>query len=202
MYSVAGEEAGLLFLPMTLTIFAASSLAPRLVARFGSRQVITTGMITATVGLGLLRGVAPQAGYLATVLPGALLTALGMGLSLVPATIVAMQGLPASQSGLGSGLLNTSRLMGGALGLAILSTIADARTKADTAAGAAHSLTSGFDLAFAVGAGFCLAGALVAGLMLRRAPREEAAGLEAGGEVGASAALNRAEAEEGQALAA
>jgi hypothetical protein len=90
-----------------------------------------------------------------------------MGFSLVPATIVAMQCLPASQSGIGSGLLNTSRLMGGALGLAILSTIADAQTRADASAGAARALSNGFDLAFGVGAAFVLAGAIVAGLRLR-----------------------------------
>jgi MFS family permease len=159
---------GLLFLPMTLSIFAASTLAPRLVARFGAKRVITTGMATATLGMALLTGVAPHAGYLGVVLPGALLSALGMGLSLVPATIVAMQGLPASRAGLGSGLLNTSRLMGGALGLAVLSTIADAQTRRDVGTGFGHALTSGFDLAFAVGAGFCLVGALVAGLLLRQ----------------------------------
>ena len=166
-------ETGLLFLPMTLSIFAASKLAPRLLARFAARRVITTGMLTATLGMGLLTGVAPHAGYLTTVLPGATLAALGMGLSLVPATIVAMQGLAPSESGLGSGLLNTSRLIGGALGLAILSTIADAQTRHDVAGGFAGSLTSGFDLAFAVGAGFCLAGAALAGLLLRSAPRSE-----------------------------
>ncbi len=161
---------GLLFLPMTVSIGTASTLAPKLVARFGAKPVITTGMGTATVGLLLLTGISPHESYIAAVLPGAVLTALGMGLSLVPATIVAMQGLPSSQSGLGSGLLNTSRLMGGALGLAILSTIADSRTRSDAASGFAHSLTSGFDLAFLVGAGFCLLGALVAALLLR-APR-------------------------------
>jgi hypothetical protein len=114
--------------------------------------------------------VAPGGSYLPNVLPGALLSALGMGLSLVPATIVAMQGLPPSESGLGSGLLNTSRLMGGALGLAVLSTIADAQTRGEGSVSAARALTDGFDLAFAVGAVFCVLGALVAGLFLRRAP--------------------------------
>jgi EmrB/QacA subfamily drug resistance transporter len=188
-------EAGLSFLPMTLSIFAASTLAPKLVARFGPRVVITAGMLGATIGMSLLVGVSPGGSYFADVLPGAMLSAIGMGFSLVPATIVAMQCLPASQSGIGSGLLNTSRLMGGALGLAVLSTIADAQTRADASAGAAHALTSGFDLAFAVGAFFALAGALLAALRLRGGrPRPELAAVPSSETI--------AEAEEGEALAA
>lgn len=160
-------QAGLAFLPMTLSIFAASSLAPRLVARFGPRWVITAGMLTATVGMVLLTGVAPGGTYLGTVLAGGLLSALGMGFSLVPSTIVAMRGVAGSQSGLGSGLLNTSRLMGGALGLAVLSTLAATQTRSELGVSATRALTDGFDLAFAVGALFCLAGAAVAALLLR-----------------------------------
>ena len=161
---------GISFLPMTLSIFVASTLAPKLVNRFGTRPVIATGMLTATVGLALLTGIAPGDGYFASVFPGATLSAIGMGMSLVPATIVAMQGLPADLSGLGSGLLNTSRLMGGALGLAVLSTIAASHTRSDAADGAARALTNGFDLAYAVGAGFTLMGALAAITLLRRTP--------------------------------
>jgi EmrB/QacA subfamily drug resistance transporter len=172
-------EAGLAFLPMTLSIFVASTLAPRLVARFGARAVITSGMLCATAGMLLLSGIAPGDSYVAAVLPGALLSAIGMGCSLVPATIVSMQGLDGSDSGLGSGLLNTSRLIGGALGLAILSTIAASQTRGEVSAGAAHSLTSGFDLAFAVGSTFSFAGAIAAVLLLRnrvaRAPAAAAA---------------------------
>ncbi len=168
-------ETGVAFLPMTLSIFAASTFAPRLVARWGARRVVTGGMACAAVGMALLTGVAPGGSYASSVLPGATLSALGMGLSLVPATIVAMQGLRGSQSGLGSGLLNTSRLVGGALGLAVLSTIADSRTSAQAAAGVARALSDGFDLAFLVGAAFCVAGALLAALLLReRTPRAEA----------------------------
>jgi EmrB/QacA subfamily drug resistance transporter len=160
-------EAGLSFLPMTGSIFVAATLAPKLVARLGPRTVITAGMTLATVGMVLLVGIAPGDSYFASVLPGAMLSAVGMGFSLVPATIVAMQCLPPQQSGVGSGLLNTSRLMGGALGLAILSTIADARTHADASAGFAHALSSGFDRAFAVGAAISLVGAVVAAVWLR-----------------------------------
>jgi len=161
---------GISFLPMTLSIFAASTLAPKLVNRFGPRRVIATGMLTATAGLLLLTGIAPGGSYFAAVFPGATLSAIGMGMSLVPSTIVAMQGLPSDQSGLGSGLLNTSRLMGGALGLAVLSTIAASHTRSDVADGAARALTNGFDLAYAVGAGFTLAGALAAVTLLRPTP--------------------------------
>jgi len=187
-------EAGLCFLPMTLSIFAASTLAPKLVGRLGPRTVITGGMSVATVGMLLLVGVAPGGTYFADVLPGALLAAIGMGFSLVPATIVAMQCLPTSQSGIGSGLLNTSRLMGGALGLAILSTIADSRTRADASAGFAHALTNGFDLAFGVGAVFALVGAVVAGVWLRN-PAPTAERVEVSAET-------KAEIEESEALAA
>jgi EmrB/QacA subfamily drug resistance transporter len=165
-------EAGLAFLPMTMSIFVSSTLAPRLVGRFGPRRVITAGMLSSTAGMLLLSGVAPGGTYPTTVLPGALLTSLGMGFSLVPATIVAMQGLSSSQSGLGSGLLNTSRLMGGALGLAVLSTIAAAHTRGEIGVSAPRALADGFDLAFGVGALFCILGAAVAALLLRRPPSE------------------------------
>jgi EmrB/QacA subfamily drug resistance transporter len=160
-------EAGLGFLPMTLSIFAGSSLAPRVVARFGSRPVIVTALLSMTVGMILLTGIGPGGTYVGTVLAGALLTALGMGFSLVPSTIVAMQGVPGSQSGLASGLLNTSRLMGGALGLAILSTIAASTTHGAVALGGARALTNGFDRAFTVAAGFALVGAVVGAVALR-----------------------------------
>ena len=185
-------EAGVAFLPMTLSIFVASTQAPRLVGWLGARRVITAGMLCSSAGIALLIGVSPHDSYLPSVLPGAMLSAVGMGLSLVPATIVAMQSLAPSQSGMGSGLLNTSRLMGGALGLAVLSTIADARTRGDLAAGAAHALTSGFDLAFGVGAVFTLVGALLAAVLLRPGSRGAAT----------TVAVGAVEDEEREALAA
>jgi EmrB/QacA subfamily drug resistance transporter len=172
-------EAGLGFLPMTLSIFAASTLAPRIVARFGPRSVITTGMLTSAAGMMLLSGVTPGGTYVQTVLLGAVLSALGMGLTLVPATIVAMQGVAGAQSGVASGLLNTSRLVGGALGLAVLSTIAAGQ--AGDAGGGAVAATNGFGLAYHVAALIALAGAAIAGFLLRepsdpeviRVPRSE-----------------------------
>lgn len=160
-------EAGLGFLPMTLSIFLGSTLAPRIVARFGPRRVISVGMAAAALGALLLTGLSPGGTYLNAVAAGAVIGALGMGFSLVPATIAAMQGVPSSDSGLASGLLNTSRLMGGALGLAVLSTIADSVSRGSIGAGPAQAMTDGFGVAFTVGAGLCLAGALIAGWLLR-----------------------------------
>jgi EmrB/QacA subfamily drug resistance transporter len=164
-------ETGLAFLPMTLGIVLASALAPRLVARIGVRSVISLGMLTSAAGLALLSEVHPHASYFAVVLPGGVLGAVGMGFSLVPATIAAVSGVPGEQSGLAAGLINTSRLIGGALGLAFLSTIADSRTHAQLAAGIAstRALSDGYQLAFGAGALLCLGGALAATILLRGA---------------------------------
>jgi EmrB/QacA subfamily drug resistance transporter len=162
-------ETGFAFLPMTLAIITAASLAPRLVARVGVRRLIAAGMAITAAGLALLSGVTPGSSYFTYVLLGGLLAAIGMGLSMVPATIVAVQGVPAHQSGLASGLVNTSRLMGGALGLAVLSTIAAARTHAELLSGVASqtATTHGYELAFRVGALMALAGAVSAAALLR-----------------------------------
>jgi EmrB/QacA subfamily drug resistance transporter len=167
-------QTGLRFLPMTLAIVATATIAPRLVAAFGERRLLTVGMLCAAVGLYLLTDVRSGGSYTANVLPGGLLAAMGLGLSLVPATIAAVAGVPAKESGLASGMLNTSRLIGGALGLAVLSTIAASRTRADLLAGATgpSALSGGFRVAFAVAAGFSVLGALAA-LVLLRAQRPE-----------------------------
>jgi EmrB/QacA subfamily drug resistance transporter len=164
-------EAGLGFLPMTLSIFTASTFAPRVVARFGTRRVITVGMLGSAAGMIVLTGVTPGGTYLNTVLLGAVLSAVGVGLTLVPATIVAMEGVDKSLSGAASGLLNTSRLVGGALGLAVLSTIAASRTNGLVGSeGLASATTSGFQLAYVVAAAFAVVGAVVAGFGLREPP--------------------------------
>jgi EmrB/QacA subfamily drug resistance transporter len=170
-------QAGLSFLPITLSVFTGSTLAPRLLARFGLRTALSAGMLTASAGLLLLTGVTPNGSYVSHVLPGGILCGIGMGVSLVSATIAAVQGVPGSQSGLASGLLNTSRLVGGALGLAVLSTLAADQTHSDVGIGTLAAVTDGFSLAFTVGAAFCLAGAAVAALLLR--PAAAVAGVEA-----------------------
>jgi len=165
-------QAGLAFVPMTLAVVLGTTFAPRWAARFGEGRVLALGMLLTAAGLLLLSGVGPGDSYAASVLPGGVLSALGLGLTLVPATIAAVSGVPREQSGLASGLLNTSRLIGGALGLAVLSTIAVSQTHGDLHGGAtnAAALSSGFRLAFLTAAAISVLGAFVA-LTLRRAPQ-------------------------------
>ena len=120
-----------------------------------------------------------------------MLGAFGLGLALVPATIVAVQGVPARVSGLASGVLNTSRFVGAALGLAVLSTLAATphRTRrSQSGTSAAKALTDGFQLQFGVGAVFCLVGAIAAVVLLRPQREQQTAPAVAEGVPGAERA--------------
>jgi EmrB/QacA subfamily drug resistance transporter len=162
-------ETGLLFLPMTLSIVAASTLAPRFVNRFGVRRVLSAGMLCAGVGLALLTRIQADGTYLGEVLPGGLLAAIGLGTSMVPSTIAAVQGVAPTESGLASGMINTSRLVGGAVGLAALTTIAASDSHARIAEGvsALAAQTDGYQRAFVVGSAICVVGAIAAASLLR-----------------------------------
>src|SRR5262249_23123437 len=152
----------------------AATLAPRLARRIGARWVLATGMLFAAIGETLLTSVSPGGNYWTEIFPGGMFGAAGLGLALVPATIVGVQGVPAALSGLASGVLNPSRFVGAALGLAVLTTLATTHTHSEIAAGTSptQALTDGFGLQFAVGAVFCLVGA-VAAVVLLRPPRTE-----------------------------
>jgi EmrB/QacA subfamily drug resistance transporter len=175
LQEVKGQDAllaGVSFLPMTLLIFAGSATAPKLVARLGVRTTLTIGMSLATIGFLVLATVQASSSYWVAILPGGMLAALGAGWSLVPATIVAVKGVPPAQNGLASGVVNTSRLVGGTLGLAVLTTIATSHTNGllRTGTGQLDALTSGYRIAFLIGAGLCLAGAVAAAALLRGRP--------------------------------
>jgi len=175
LQEVKGDNAlvaGISFLPMTLLVFAGSWTAPNLVARFGVRTTLTIGMSLATLGFLVLATVDASSAYEVAILPGGMLTALGTGWSLVPATIVAVKGVSREQNGLASGVVNTSRLVGGTLGLAVLTTIATSRTNELLGGGTAQldALTSGYKVAFLIGAGLCFAGAIAAVTLLRGRP--------------------------------
>jgi EmrB/QacA subfamily drug resistance transporter len=168
---------GVAFLPMTVLVAIAASRSPRIAARIGTRWTIATGMLLASAGLLVLTGIGPHGSYVDTVLPGGMLSSAGLGLALVPATIVAMQGVPSAAAGVASGLLNTSRLLGGALGLAVLTTIATSLThsRLHSGANAVQALTDGYGRALLVGAIVCAIGAFAAAVLLRpRRPAEPA----------------------------
>ncbi|AKJ27519.1 MFS transporter [Caldimonas brevitalea] len=163
-------QVGLAFLPANL-IMAACSLggSARLVMRFGIRRPLVGGLLLAAAGL-LLFARAPVSGeFVVHVLPGMLLLGLGAGIAFNPVLLAAMNDVDPSESGIASGVVNTSFMMGGALGLALLASLASARTEALTRAGAAAvvALNAGYQLAFAVGAACALAAAGLAALLLR-----------------------------------
>jgi EmrB/QacA subfamily drug resistance transporter len=161
-------HAGLAFLPMTLSIVVASTLASRGVTRVGPKPLLVTGMGLLALGLFLFTFLSPGGTYLGDILVPSLLAAVGIGLAFVPVTIAAVSGVSSHEAGLASGLVNTSRLFGGALGLAVLAAIATAHTNSDLrhAVGMDAALTSGFVFAFAIAAAFAAVGALIAAVGL------------------------------------
>jgi EmrB/QacA subfamily drug resistance transporter len=165
-------RAGLAFLPMTLCIVAGSTIASRSVARVGAKPLLVSGMAVMTLGLALFTRISTHGAYAADVLVPGMLVGIGMGFAFVPATISAVAGVAPAEAGLASGLVNTSRLFGGALGLAVLAAIATDHTNSQLHAGAsAHAaLTSGFQLAFVIAAAFALIGGLVAAFGLPSVP--------------------------------
>jgi MFS family permease len=160
-------KAGLAFLPFTAGIMVSAGLASAFAPKVGVRLVAAIGMVVAIGGLALLTQIPVHGSYVANVLPSLLLTSLGMGAVFVPLTLVATTGLADEDQGLASGLFNTSQQVGGALGLAILTTIAAGRSSAVGGSDAAK-LVHGFHYAFAGSAVFVIA-ALAALLVLLRA---------------------------------
>jgi MFS family permease len=167
-------RAGLAFLPMTLCIVVGSTLASRWVARIGAKPLLVVGMSSLVLGLLWFAQISAHGNYLNDMLGASLLVAVGIGLSMVPSTISAVAGVAPAEAGLASGLVNTARLFGGALGLAILAAIATGRTDHDLShgiSGGAHAaLTNGFQLAFVVAAAFALIGGVVALVGIPRMP--------------------------------
>jgi EmrB/QacA subfamily drug resistance transporter len=171
-------DTGLIFLPMTLTIMLVASRAGKLVSRFGVRPVLGSGLIMLTGGLLLLANIGSSGSGIAYVMIPGLLTAAGIAMSIVPSTIAATQGAKEGQAGLASGLVNTSRQVGGGLGLALLITLATQRSTHLIGSGhqVAQALTDGFRLAYLIGAGLAAAAALMTFTLL---PRPDAALLPA-----------------------
>jgi EmrB/QacA subfamily drug resistance transporter len=170
-------EAGLAFLPFTLGIIIGAGVSQRLLPVIGAREVPIIGTLLAAAGVLLfLRLSADGASYLVDLLPGIMLASIGMGLTFVPVTLIATSGIPDGDAGLASGLFNTSQQIGGALGLAVLSTIATSKTtgvieslgRRPTEFDTAGALVDGFHQAWLGTSLLLIAGGVLILALLRR----------------------------------
>ena len=170
-------EAGLAFIPFTIGIAIGAGLSQWLMRTLGLRTTAAIGLVLGSAGMLGLLTIDRDGTYLADVLPMMIPLSIGMGLTFVPVTLLATSGLQADVAGLASGLFNTSQQIGGALGLAILSTIAVNRTDDESLAGLSgapnpiqlgDALVSGFKAAFFAGAVLLLAGLVLLLTMLKQ----------------------------------
>jgi EmrB/QacA subfamily drug resistance transporter len=163
-------QVGLAFLPSNLIMGAFSlGLSAKMVMRFGIRSPLAAGLLLAAAGLALFALSPVDGSFIAHVLPGMTLLGLGAGMAFNPVLLAAMSDVDPSESGLASGVVNTSFMMGGALGLAVLASLAAARTDVllSSGAGSLVALNGGYHVAFAVGAAFAAAAALLGAVLLR-----------------------------------
>ena len=173
-------QTGLSFLPWTVTVGVLSlGVTARLIARFGRMRVLLPGLATVIVGLSLLASAGAHTSFFPTIFLAYFAVGLGLGSSFAPLLTIAMADVPAADAGLGSGIINVSQQVAGALGLAVLGTIASNRSKTLEAHGhtLASSLVGGYHLAFAVGGAAIVAAILITMIVLRPLERRaESAG--------------------------
>ena len=170
-------KAGVAYLPLAFGIIVSAGVASQLVTRFGFKPILVAGFVLVAIGLFWFAQVSPGGTYVGDVLFPSLVAAVGLGFAFVPLTIAAVTGVTAAEAGLASGLINTSQQVGGALGLAILATIANSRTQdvMTEGRGLPTALTEGFQDAFMVGTGFAIVGAILAMVLISsRESREHA----------------------------
>jgi EmrB/QacA subfamily drug resistance transporter len=167
---------GLAFLPVTAGIAIGATIAEKAIARIGLRPVLLTGMLLAAIGLAVLAATTKVDGHYLGVLGGLLPMSIGMGATFVSLTLVATTNVEERDAGLASGIFNTSQQIGGALGLAVLASIADSRTSSFLSGVAGkpsvlqnqEALVSGFQTAFVVAAALVAVGTVLTALLLRR----------------------------------
>src|SRR5207245_2335255 len=172
-------QVGLAFLPANLIMAAFSlGLSAKLVLRFGLRRPLAAGLLLAAAGLALFARAPVGGSFVVDVLPSMILLGVGAGMAFNPVLLAAMSDVAPEESGLASGVVNTAFMMGGALGLAVLASLAASRTNSLRAVGDGRleALTGGYHLAFLVGALFAVAAAAIGAVFLRadaRAPAHE-----------------------------
>jgi hypothetical protein len=153
---------------------AGAGAAQQLIRRFGVRPVAVAGMLLAAAGLAYMTGTSAGGSYASDLLPGIIPMSIGMGLTFVPITLIGTTNVGDADAGLASGVFNTSQQVGGALGLAVLSTFASDSTTHALAGGTprAQAMVDGFHVAFTAGAGLIAAGAILLAVLIR--PRDVA----------------------------
>jgi MFS family permease len=163
-------KVGLGFLPGNLVMaFLSISVSAKIVMRYGVRIPLAVGLAAAGLGLLLFARAPVGGGYVVDVLPGMILLGFGAGIAFNPVLFAAMSEVKPQESGLASGIVNTSFMMGGALGLAVLASVAASRTSQLESAGhsTASALTGGYHVAFVIGALFAAAAAAIGATLLR-----------------------------------
>jgi EmrB/QacA subfamily drug resistance transporter len=162
-------HAGLSYLPLALTIIATAGIGSQLVTKFGYKPVLAVGLLFIFAGLLWFSRVSVGGGFTTDILGPSLLAAAGLGFSFVTTTIAAVSGVEEHEAGLASGLINTSQQVGGALGLAVLSTIATSHTEDAVASGTnlSQALTDGFQYAFLGGAAIAAIGFVLTLVLIR-----------------------------------
>ncbi|MFN8187225.1 MAG: MFS transporter [Gaiellales bacterium] len=176
-------KTGVGYLAVALTAIAASGVAQALVTRVGVKPILATGMVLLAGGLIWFTQISVDGSYVVDLLAGFLLIGVGMGFAFVPVSIAALAGVEPQEAGLASGLINTSEQIGGALGVALLITVATTRTESLLESGepAPEAFTSGYALAFWIGAAFAVISLIATLVLLRRDELQTApAGVPAG----------------------
>jgi EmrB/QacA subfamily drug resistance transporter len=169
-------HAGLVFLPMTIAIVIGSVVASRITIRVGAKRLLILGMVLLTAGLAVFSQIHVHSSYFGVMLIASLLTSLGMPFAFIPGTITATSGVKPHEAGIASGIVNTARMFGGALGLAILATLATSHSNhlvthpTASVHTVGQALVSGYDLAFLIGACMAFFGVLVAVFLVPNPP--------------------------------
>ena len=169
-------ETGLAFVAITVTLIAVTNLAQKLTTRLGARPVLSAGLLLTAAGGALYARMPADGHYFWNVFPGLLLSGVGLALTFVPVMIASLTGVQPADAGVASGLINTSRQIGGSIGLAAMTTIAATASShyADSHAVPAFSgpaLTHGFQVAFYALIGVALVGAAIAAAFIESKPK-------------------------------
>ncbi len=168
-------QTGMSYLSVALSAIVWSTVAAQLVTRLGVKRVLVAGLTTLTLGLAYFTQISVGGSYVADLLPGFLLIGMGLGFSFVAISIAALAGIEPAEAGLASGLINTSQQIGGALGIAALSTIATSRTEDALASGSlrADALVTGFHAAFYASVAVAVIGIVASLTLIRRDELEQ-----------------------------